>query len=127
MLLDVNYRSRQGIVDTAARLIAHNKMRFDKAVRAQNRAERWCEDLFLSVKIKAGGEYRAVNQTVHCAAGYEIQRHCDFIPHKQSYYLHGESSDERRIPFTMKEKPKNIYEPCGVEEGPHRLYEICLV
>ena len=37
VLLDVNYRSRQGIVDTAARLIAHNKMRFDKAVRAQNR------------------------------------------------------------------------------------------
>ena len=36
VLLDVNYRSRQGIVDTAARLISHNKMRFDKAVRAQN-------------------------------------------------------------------------------------------
>ena len=85
-------------------------MRFDKAVRAQNRQNDGVKILFLSVKIKAGGEYRAVNQTVHCAAGYEIQRHCDFIPHKQSYYLHGESSDERRDSLHHEGKTKNIYE-----------------
>ena len=110
MLLDVNYRSRQGIVDTAARLIAHNKMRFDKAVRAQNRQNdgvkiysfqsksKQAESIALLIK-----QYIALPDTKYSdiAILYRTNNHTIYTADRLM---------REGIPFTMKEKPKNIYE-----------------
>ncbi len=110
VLLDVNYRSRQGIVDTAARLIAHNKMRFDKAVRAQNRQNdgvkiysfqsksKQVESIALLIK-----QYIALPDTKYSdiAILYRTNNHTIYTADRLM---------REGIPFTMKEKPKNIYE-----------------
>ncbi len=110
VLLDVNYRSRQGIVDTAARLIAHNKMRFDKAVRAQNRQNdgvkiysfqsksKQAESIALLIK-----QYIALPDTKYSdiAILYRTNNHTIYTADRLM---------REGIPFTMKEKPKNIYE-----------------
>lgn len=110
VLLDVNYRSRQGIVDTAARLIAHNKMRFDKAVRAQNKQNdgvkiysfqsksKQAESIALLIK-----QYIALPDTKYSdiAILYRTNNHTIYTADRLM---------REGIPFTMKEKPKNIYE-----------------
>lgn len=110
VLLDVNYRSRQGIVDTAARLIAHNKMRFDKAVQAQNRQNdgvkiysfqsksKQAESIALLIK-----QYIALPDTKYSdiAILYRTNNHTIYTADRLM---------REGIPFTMKEKPKNIYE-----------------
>ena len=106
VLLDVNYRSRQGIVDTAARLIAHNKMRFDKAVRAQNRQNdgvkiysfqsksKQAESIALLIK-----QYIALPDTKYSdiAILYRTNNHTIYTADRLM---------REGIPFTMKEKPK---------------------
>ena len=110
VLLDVNYRSRQGIVDTAARLISHNKMRFDKAVRAQNEQNdgvkiysfqsksKQAESIALLIK-----QYIALPDTKYSdiAILYRTNNHTVYTADRLM---------REGIPFTMKEKPKNIYE-----------------
>ena len=110
VLLDVNYRSRQGIVDTAARLIAHNKMRFDKAVRAQNKQNdgvkiysfqsksKQAESIALLIK-----QYIALPDTKYSdiAILYRTNNHTIYTADRLM---------REGIPFTMEEKPKNIYE-----------------
>lgn len=106
VLLDVNYRSRQGIVDTAARLIAHNKMRFDKAVRAQNRQNdgvkiysfqsksKQAESIALLIK-----QYIALPDTKYSdiAILYRTNNHTIYTADRLM---------REGIPFTMKENPK---------------------
>lgn len=110
VLLDVNYRSRQGIVDTAARLISHNKMRFDKAVMAQNKQNdgvkiysfqsksKQAESIALLIK-----QYIALPDTKYSdiAILYRTNNHTIYTADRLM---------REGIPFTMKEKPKNIYE-----------------
>lgn len=110
VLLDVNYRSRRGIVETAARLISHNKMRFDKAVRAQNEQNdgvkiysfqsksKQAESIALLIK-----QYIALPDTKYSdiAILYRTNNHTIYTADRLM---------REGIPFTMKEKPKNIYE-----------------
>ena len=110
VLLDVNYRSRQGIVDVAGQLISHNKMRFDKAVRAQNTQNdgvkiysfqsksKQAESIALLIK-----QYMALPDTKYSdiAILYRTNNHTIYTADRLM---------REGIPFTMKEKPKNIYE-----------------
>lgn len=110
VLLDVNYRSRQGIVDVAGQLISHNKMRFDKEVRAQNTQNdgvkiysfqsksKQAESIALLIK-----QYMALPDTKYSdiAILYRTNNHTIYTADRLM---------REGIPFTMKEKPKNIYE-----------------
>lgn len=109
VLLNVNYRSRRDIVETAGRLIAHNKIRFQKRVETKNpqtdgvkiysfdSKHRQAENIALLIKQymqQEGARYSDI------AILYRTGNHMVYTI--QSLIQEG-------IPFHANEKPKNIY------------------
>ncbi|MDE6619257.1 MAG: ATP-dependent helicase, partial [Lachnospiraceae bacterium] len=109
VLLDVNYRSRRDIVDVAGKLIAHNKARYDKKVRTQNEQlggvkifsfhskRKQAENIALLIKQymnQPNARYSDI------AILYRTNNHTVYTADRLM---------KEGIPFTMKEKPKNIY------------------
>lgn len=110
VLLDVNYRSRKDIVDVAGKLISHNRMRFDKKVRSQNEQLggvkiysfhskfKQAENIALLIRQymeQPGARYGDI------AILYRTNNHTVYIADRLM---------KEGIPFTVKEKPKNIYD-----------------
>lgn len=110
VLLDVNYRSRKDIVDVAGKLIAHNKTRFDKKVRTQNEQlggvkiysfhskRKQAENIAQLIKqymTQPGAKYSDI------AILYRTNNHTVYTADRLM---------KEGIPFSMKEKPKNIYD-----------------
>ncbi len=130
VLLNVNYRSKQGIVDTAGKLIAHNKVRFAKEVKAQNEQTDGVNIYSFSSKLKQaenigllikqymeqpGAKYNDI------AILYRTNNHTVYTADKLM---------KEGIPFYMKEKPKNIYDSPIAKDIiaylNYALYENCL-
>lgn len=130
VLLNVNYRSKQGIVDTAGKLIAHNKVRFAKEVKAQNEQTDGVNIYSFSSKLKQaenigllikqymeqpGAKYNDI------AILYRTNNHTVYMADKLM---------KEGIPFYMKEKPKNIYDSPIAKDIiaylNYALYENCL-
>lgn len=109
ILLDVNYRSKKDIVDVAGKLISHNKVRFDKKVRPQN-------EQFGGVKIYSfQSKCKQAENIALLIRQYMTQpgaRYSDiailYRTNNHTVYTADRLMKEG-IPFSVKEKPKNIY------------------
>lgn len=110
ILLNVNYRSKKDIVETAGLLIAHNQMRFAKKVMTQDHRmdgvqiyafsskRKQAENIALLIRQymnRPNTHYRDI------ALLYRTNNHIVYTADKLI---------QENIPFTMKEKPKNIYD-----------------
>jgi len=110
VLLNINYRSKQGIVDTAGKLIAHNKVRFVKKVKAKNEQTDGVNIYSFSSKLKQAENIALLIQQYmeqpaakysDIAILYRTNNHTVYTADKLM---------KKGIPFHMKEKPKNIYD-----------------
>lgn len=110
VLLNINYRSKQGIVDTAGKLIAHNKVRFAKKVKAKNEQTDGVNIYSFSSKLKQAENIALLIQQYmeqpaakysDIAILYRTNNHTVYTADKLM---------KKGIPFHMKEKPKNIYD-----------------
>lgn len=110
ILLNVNYRSKKSITDMAGKLIAHNKMRFQKKIKSQNMhtdgvgiysfysKRKQAERIALLIKQymeQPGAKYNDI------AILYRTSNHITYTAERLMY---------EQIPFSIKEKPKNIYD-----------------
>ena len=110
VLLDVNYRSKRDIVDVAGKLISHNRMRFDKKVRPQN-------EQLGGVKIfPFPSKFKQAENIALLIRQYMTQpeaRYSDiailYRTNNHTVYTADRLMKEG-IPFSMKEKPRNIYD-----------------
>lgn len=116
IVLNVNYRSKRDIVQTAGNLIAHNKVRFHKEVEAENpqvdgvKIYSFCSKLKQAENIAAlikqymqqpEASYRDI------AILYRTNSHTVYTANRLV---------QEGIPFTMKEKPKNIYDTTAAKD-----------
>lgn len=110
VLLNVNYRSRRDIVETAGRLISHNKERFLKEVVANNPAADGVKIYSFSSKQQQAANIAELIQQYMRQEGakysdiailYRTNNHAVYTANKLM---------QANIPFFMKEKPKNIYD-----------------
>ncbi|MCM1184008.1 MAG: ATP-dependent helicase [Roseburia sp.] len=110
VLLNVNYRSRRDIVEAAGRLIAHNRVRFPKAVTADNPETGGVRVYAFSSKQRQAD---AVAELILQYLGQEGASCQDIAilgrTNTPSAYIVN-ALVRAKIPFTMKEKTKNIYE-----------------
>ena len=110
VLLNVNYRSRRDIVNAAGNLIAHNKMRFSKEVTTQNEQAGGVKVYSFQSKLKQAEniallikQYMTQPKAKYSdiAILYRTNNHTVYTADRLM---------KEGIPFTMKEKPKNIYD-----------------
>lgn len=110
MLLDVNYRSRRDIVDVADKLIRHNLTRFDKNVRAQNEQLGGVKIYSFQSKLK---QAENIAQLIRQYMTQPGARYSDiailYRTNNHTVYTADRLLKEG-IPFSMKEKPRNIYD-----------------
>lgn len=110
VLLNVNYRSRKDITETAGKLIAHNKVRFPKEVETQNQQEDGVKIYAFRSKLKQAESIALLIRQYMEQPG---ARYSDiailYRTNNHSVYTAGRLMQEG-IPFAMKEKPKNIYD-----------------
>ena len=110
VLLNVNYRSRRDIVETAGKLIAHNKTRFSKQVETKN-------SLTDGVKLYSFvSKHQQAKNTALLIKQYMAQEGAHYsdiaILYRTGNHMvyTAQSLMQEGIPFRMKEKPKNIYQ-----------------
>lgn len=110
VLLNINYRSKQGIVDTAGKLIAHNKVRFAKKVKAKNEQTDGVNIYSFSSKLK---QAENIAMLIKQYMGQPEAKYSDiailYRTNNHTVYTADKLMKEG-IPFHMKEKPKNIYD-----------------
>ena len=110
VLLDVNYRSRRDIVDVADKLIRHNLTRFDKNVRAQNEQLGGVKIYSFQSKLK---QAENIAQLIRQYMTQPGARYSDiailYRTNNHTVYTADRLLKEG-IPFSMKEKPRNIYD-----------------
>lgn len=110
VLLDINYRSRQDIVDVAGKLIRHNRTRFDKKVRAQNEQLGGVKIYSFHSKLK---QAENIAQLIRQYMTQPGSRYSDiailYRTNNHTVYTADRLMKEG-IPFIMKEKPRNIYD-----------------
>ncbi len=110
VLLDVNYRSRRDIVDVAGKLIAHNKARYDKKVRTQNEQLGGVKIFSFHSKLKqAENIVLLIKQYMNQPNARYSDIAILYRTNNHTVYTADRLMKEG-IPFTMKEKPKNIYD-----------------
>lgn len=108
VLLDINYRSTSNIVENALKVIGHNEVRFDKAIRAKKQAGASLhvqevrdpveEGAYILDEIQARIESGVKPEEI--AVLFRI--HTDARPLVEGLL-------ERQIPFQMREHMPNIY------------------
>ncbi len=130
VLLNINYRSKQGIVDTAGKLIAHNKIRFAKEVKAQNKQTDGVNVYSFSSKLKqAESIVLLIKQYMEQPAAKYSDIAILYRTNNHTVYTADKLMKEG-IPFHMKEKPQNIYDnPIAkdiIAYLNYALYENCL-
>ncbi len=109
VLLGVNYRSTIEIVDTACRLIAHNRKRFEKQLQAHKGHGRPV------TTAAAGDALEETKQIVaeiqgYVQAGYKLEDVAILFRTNMNPRLMIERLMEYNIPFTMKDSLPNLYE-----------------
>lgn len=110
VVLNVNYRSRQGITAAAGRLIAHNKVRFEKDVRAHNPAADGVKVYDFSSKRQQGENIAALIRQYMEREGARYEDIAILYRTNTPSVYTVDALIRAGIPFTMKEKPKNIYD-----------------
>ena len=109
VLLNINYRSKKDIVETAGKLIAHNNMRFAKQVETKNRQTDGVKVYSFESKHQ---QAKNIALLVKQYMQQEGARYSDIaILYRTSNHLvyTAQSLMQEGIPFHMKEKPKNRY------------------
>lgn len=109
VLLDVNYRSTPQIVEAAGRLIAHNKTRFPKSIRAQKEAGRpVITRIWENGAKEAEAICREIRDYLKIGANYEDI--AVLFRTNQGPRLLVEKMMEYNIPFQIRDELPNIYE-----------------
>lgn len=110
ILLNVNYRSKRDIADTAGKLIAHNKIRFQKTVETQNTQTDGVKVYSFSSKLKQAENIALlIRQYMEQPDAKYSDIAILYRTNNHMVYTAGRLIQEG-IPFLMREKPKNIYE-----------------
>lgn len=110
VLLDVNYRSRKDIVDVAGKLISHNKARFDKKVRAQNEQLGGVKIYSFHSKLKQAENIALLIKQYMAQPGARYSDIAILYRTNNHTVYTADRLMKEGIPFSMKEKPKNIYD-----------------
>lgn len=130
VLLNVNYRSKQGIVDTAGKLIAHNKVRFAKEVKAQNEQTDGVNIYSFSSKLKQAENIGLLIKQYMEQPGARYSDIAILYRTNNHTVYTADKLMKEGIPFYMKEKPKNIYDSPIAKDIiaylNYALYENCL-
>ena len=109
VLLNVNYRSKKDITDTAGKLIAHNKIRFQKTVETQNAQTDGVKVYSFPSKLKQAENIALLIQQYMEQPGAKYSDIAIlYRTNNHMVYTAGRLIQEG-IPFLMKEKPKNRY------------------
>jgi DNA helicase-2/ATP-dependent DNA helicase PcrA len=109
ILLDTNYRSDGYIVETAKRLIAHNKDRFPKDIRAEKPAKQ-------EVRVRSYESQRAENLAIIKDIQEKTKETADYSQFAVLFRtntqprLLSEQLMEYNIPFQMKDRMPNLYD-----------------
>ncbi len=110
VLLNINYRSKKDITEIAGKLIAHNKARFPKEVEAHNTQSDGVKIYSFPSKVQ---QAESIALLIKQYMGQPGAKYSDiailYRTNNHSVYTAGKLMKEG-IPFSMKEKPKNIYE-----------------
>lgn len=110
VVLNVNYRSKRDIVQTAGRLIGHNKTRFQKEIEAENVQTDGVKVYSFCSKLRqAEGIAALIKQYMQQPDASYHDIAILFRTNSHTVYTADRLMQEG-IPFTMKEKPKNIYD-----------------
>jgi DNA helicase-2/ATP-dependent DNA helicase PcrA len=110
VILNVNYRSRKDITYIAGKLIDHNKVRFKKQVEAQNQQPGGVKIYSFESKLK---QAENIALLIKQYMQQPDARYSDIaiLYRTNSHTLYtADRLMKEGIPFTIKEKPKNIYE-----------------
>lgn len=130
VLLNVNYRSKQGIVDTAGKLITHNKVRFAKEVKAQNEQTDGVNIYSFSSKLKQAENIGLLIKQYMEQPGAKYSDIAILYRTNNHTVYTADKLMKEGIPFYMKEKPKNIYDSPIAKDIiaylNYALYENCL-
>ncbi|MDO4327775.1 MAG: ATP-dependent helicase [Lachnospiraceae bacterium] len=109
ILLDVNYRSTPQIVNTAGRLIIHNKARFSKSIRANKKPGR---PVVTRIWQDGAEEVEAICQEIrdYIRAGAAYEDIAVLFRTNQGPRLLVEKMMEYSIPFQIRDELPNIYD-----------------
>lgn len=110
VLLDVNYRSRKDIVDVAGKLIAHNKARFDKKVRTQNEQLGGVKIYAFHSKLKQAENIALLIRQYMEQPGARYSDIAILYRTNNHTVYTADRLMKEGIPFSVKEKPRNIYD-----------------
>lgn len=108
-LLGINYRSTATIVDTASRLIAHNKTRYQKEIRASRPAGK---TVATAVWPDAKAETKAIVEEIqdYVRMGYGLTDIAVLYRTSMEPRLLMERLMEYNIPFQMRDALPNLYD-----------------
>lgn len=108
-LLGINYRSTSTIVEAAGRLICHNRMRYDKEIRAFRGAGR---PVATQVYDTAQSETRGIVQEIqdYVQMGYRLSDIAVLYRTSMEPRLLTERLMEYNVPFRMRDSLPNLYE-----------------
>lgn len=110
VVLDVNYRSKKDITDMAGKLISHNNMRFPKNVTTQNQqADGVRIYAFHSKREQAKSVSLLIKQYMELPGARYGDIALLYRTNSCTAYA-AERLMHDGIPFSMNEKPKNIYD-----------------
>ncbi len=120
LLLDINYRSSQEIVDSSLKVIGENKSRYPKKLYAWKEKCRECQPeqstslrkKNYGVKISFFGTQEAQYQDVACRLCQAPKSQSRAVLFRTNLQMQrfAVTLDKRNIPYIMKEKSESIYE-----------------
>lgn len=110
VLLNVNYRSKKDIVATAGKLISHNKIRFPKDVTTQNPQTDGVKIYAFRSKLKQAESIVILIRQYMALPGSKYSDIAVLYRTNNHMVYTADRLMKEGIPFTLKEKPKNIYE-----------------
>ena len=110
VLLNVNYRSKRDIVETGFRLIEHNKQRFAKAVTANNQSLDGVKIYSFTSKDEQAKNIALLIKQYMCMENAKYSDIAILYRTNNSIVYTAQKLVQEKIPFYLKEKPKNIFE-----------------
>ncbi len=110
VLLNVNYRSKSDIVESASRLIQHNKKRFEKQVVAQNTEKDGVRVCYFESRQEQSKNIVSLIQQYMKQPGAQYKDIALIYRTNTHATITAEKLLKENIPFQMKEKSGNIYD-----------------
>ena len=110
VLLNINYRSKSDIVESASRLIQHNKKRFEKQVLAQNTDKDGVRVCYFESRQEQSKSIVSLIQQYMKQKGAQYKDIALIYRTNTHATIMAEKLLKEKIPFRMKEKTGNIYD-----------------